>query len=62
VPCAELREKTLWLATMIAKNRREAVMGVKVLLLRDMGSNLEEQCYLDESPKTRLALFHTRIA
>ena len=43
VPCAELREKTLWLATMIAKNRREAVMGVKALLLRDMGSNLEEQ-------------------
>jgi enoyl-CoA hydratase len=43
VPCAELREKTMWLATMIAKNRREAVMGVKALLLRDMGSNLEQQ-------------------
>jgi enoyl-CoA hydratase/carnithine racemase len=43
VPCAELREKTLWLATMIAKNRREAVMGVKALLLRDMGRTLEEQ-------------------
>ena len=37
VPCAQLREKTMWLATMIAKNRREAVMGVKALLLRDMG-------------------------
>src|SRR5437870_571172 len=37
VPCAELREKTMWLATMIAKNRREAVMGVKALLRRGMG-------------------------
>ena len=43
VPCAELRDKTMWLATMIAKNRREAVMGVKALLLRDMGCDLEEQ-------------------
>jgi enoyl-CoA hydratase len=43
VPCTELREKTMWLATMIAKNRREAVMGVKALLLRDMGCNLEQQ-------------------
>ena len=42
-PCAELRDKTMWLATMIAKNRREAVMGVKALLLRDMGCDLEEQ-------------------
>jgi enoyl-CoA hydratase/carnithine racemase len=33
VPCAELREKTMWLATMIAKNRRESVIGVKALLL-----------------------------
>jgi enoyl-CoA hydratase len=43
VPCAELREKTMWLASMIAKNRREAVMGVKALLLRDMGCDLEQQ-------------------
>jgi enoyl-CoA hydratase/carnithine racemase len=43
VPCAELRAKTMWLATMIAKNRREAVMGVKALLLEDLGSSLEEQ-------------------
>jgi enoyl-CoA hydratase len=43
VPCAELREKTMWLATMIAKNRRESVMGVKALLLKHMGCNLEEQ-------------------
>ena len=43
VPCAQLREKTMWLATMIAKNRREAVMGVKALLLKDMGRDLEGQ-------------------
>ena len=43
VPCAELGAKTMWLAGMIAKNRREAVMGVKALLLEDMGKNLEEQ-------------------
>jgi len=43
VPCAQLREKTLWLATMIAKNRRESVMGVKRLLLEGLGRNLEEQ-------------------
>ncbi|HXJ84006.1 MAG TPA: enoyl-CoA hydratase/isomerase family protein [Candidatus Methylomirabilis sp.] len=43
VPCEQLREKTLWLATMIAKNRRESVMGVKALLFRDMGCDLEEQ-------------------
>jgi enoyl-CoA hydratase/carnithine racemase len=52
VPCAELREKTLWLATMIAKNRREAVMGVKALLLRDMGRTLEEQ-WANERDYTR---------
>ena len=43
VPCAQLRDKTMWLATMIAKNRREAVMGVKALLLRNLGCDLEEQ-------------------
>jgi enoyl-CoA hydratase len=43
VPCAELRAKTMWLAGMIAKNRRDAVMGVKALLLQDMGRSLEEQ-------------------
>ena len=43
VPCAELRAKTMWLATMIAKNKRDSVMGVKALLLRDMGQTLEAQ-------------------
>jgi hypothetical protein len=31
------------LATMIASNRRESVMGMKALLLKHMGRNLEEQ-------------------
>ena len=43
VPCAELRAKTMWLAGLIAKNRRDAVMGVKALMLQDLGKNLEEQ-------------------
>jgi enoyl-CoA hydratase len=43
VPCEQLRDKTMWLATMIAKNRRESVMGVKALLLRDLGCDLEQQ-------------------
>jgi len=43
VPCADLRSKTMWLATMIAKNNRASVMGVKALLLQDMGRTLEEQ-------------------
>lgn len=43
VPCAQLRDKTLELAGMIAKNRRDAVMGIKELLLQHMGHNLEEQ-------------------
>src|SRR5437879_11100274 len=43
VPCGPLRAKTMWLATMIAKNRRDAVIGVKALLLRDMGCDLEQQ-------------------
>ena len=43
VPCAELREKTLELGAMIAGNRRESVMGVKALMLQQMGQGLEQQ-------------------
>ena len=43
VPCAQLRQKTMELATMIANNRRDAVMGVKALLLKHLGRGLEEQ-------------------
>ena len=52
VPCARLRDKTLELGTMIARNRREAVMGVKALLLQDLGANLEEQ-WANEQDYTR---------
>ncbi len=52
VPCDQLREKTLWLATMIAKNKRESVMGVKALLLADMGRTLEEQWAKERSYTT----------
>ena len=52
VPCAQLREKTLELGTMISKNRRPAVMGVKALLLQHMGCNLEEQ-WTNEQDYTR---------
>ena len=54
VPCAQLRDKTLWLATMIAGNRREAVMGVKALLLEDMGCTLEEQWANERSYTTNV--------
>jgi enoyl-CoA hydratase len=43
VPRAQLREKTMWLAKMIASNHRGAVMGIKALLLKQMNQNLEEQ-------------------
>jgi enoyl-CoA hydratase/carnithine racemase len=43
VPCDQLRAKTMEMATMIAQNNRAAVIGVKELLLRDMGCNLETQ-------------------
>ena len=43
VPCGELREKTMELATTIAGNNRDAVMGVKRLLLAHKGDSLEAQ-------------------
>jgi enoyl-CoA hydratase len=43
VPRARLREKTMELARMIVTNHRGAVMGVKALLLRQKGENLEQQ-------------------
>jgi len=47
VPATQLREKTMELATMIAGNRHDAVMGVKDLLLQQMGRSLEEQWALE---------------
>jgi enoyl-CoA hydratase len=43
VPHAQLRTKTLEIARMIAGNHRGAVMGVKALLLKQKGENLEQQ-------------------
>jgi enoyl-CoA hydratase len=43
VPRAQLRTKTMEIARMIAGNHRGAVMGVKALLLKQMGENLEQQ-------------------
>lgn len=43
VPRAQLREKTMTLAKMIAANHRGAVVGIKALLLKQMNQNLEEQ-------------------
>lgn len=43
VPRAQLREKTMTIARMIAANHRGAVMGIKALLLEQMNQNLEEQ-------------------
>jgi enoyl-CoA hydratase/carnithine racemase len=43
VPCEQLREKTLEIATMIANNHRGSVVGIKALLLRQKGGTLEEQ-------------------
>ena len=54
VPCAALREKTLWLAKMIAKNKREAVIGVKALMLQDLGRSLEEQWANERSYTTNV--------
>jgi enoyl-CoA hydratase/carnithine racemase len=55
VPCADLRAKTMWLATMIAKNNRASVTGVKALLLQDMGANLEAQWANERDYTTNVA-------
>src|SRR4051812_761220 len=43
VPSSELRAKTMELARQIAANNRAAVIGIKQLLLKDMGRDLEAQ-------------------
>ena len=43
VPRAQLRAKTMEIAKMIAANHRGAVVGVKALLLQQMGQGLEAQ-------------------
>jgi len=43
VPRDQLRAKTMELARLIAANNRSAVIGVKELLLKQKGQNLEQQ-------------------
>jgi enoyl-CoA hydratase/carnithine racemase len=43
VPRTELRAKTMWLAKMIAGNHLGAVVGIKSLLLQQLGEGLEAQ-------------------
>jgi enoyl-CoA hydratase/carnithine racemase len=43
VPRAQLREKTMEIAKMIAANHRGAVIGIKKLMLKQMTQSLEEQ-------------------
>lgn len=43
VPRAQLRAKTMEIATLIAKNDRKSVRGIKELLLQHMGADLKTQ-------------------
>ena len=42
VPSNQLRAKSMEIATTIAQNRGESVMGIKELLLQDQGTNLHQ--------------------
>jgi enoyl-CoA hydratase/carnithine racemase len=55
VPCDQLRAKTMEIGTTIAKNRRDSVIGVKALLLKDLGCNLEEQWANERDYTTNVA-------
>ena len=55
VPRSDLRAKTMEIATMIAENDRKSVMGIKSLLLRDMGCSLVDQ-WQNEKDYTRYVL------
>jgi len=54
VPSAVLRAKTMELAVTIAANRRDAVMGIKTLLLEDMGKGLDAQWAAERDFTTRV--------
>jgi enoyl-CoA hydratase/carnithine racemase len=54
VPRTELRAKTMWLAKMIAGNHRGAVMGVKALLLQQLGEKLEAQWKAEKDYTTHI--------
>jgi enoyl-CoA hydratase len=54
VPREQLRAKTMELAKMIAKNHRGAVVGIKSLMLQQMGKELEEQFDLEHEYTTNV--------
>ena len=54
VPRAQLREKTMEIAKMIAANHRGAVMGVKALMLQQMSQGLEEQFNAEQEYTTHV--------
>ena len=54
VPRAELRAKTMEMARLIAANHRGAVMGVKALLLQQLGLGMEEQFNAEEEYTTHV--------
>lgn len=54
VPRAELRNKTMWLAKMIAANHRGAVLGVKSILTRQLGEGLEAQWEIERDYTTHV--------
>jgi enoyl-CoA hydratase len=54
VPRIELRSKTMELARMIAGNHRGAVMGVKALMLKQLGQGFEQQWAEEEDYTTNV--------
>jgi enoyl-CoA hydratase/carnithine racemase len=54
VPRGDLRTKTMELARMIAGNHRGAVMGVKALLLRQLGQSQEAQFEIEHDYTTNV--------
>jgi enoyl-CoA hydratase len=54
VPRDRLRAKTMEIARMIAANHRGAVMGVKALLLRQLGEGLESQWSIEHDYTTQV--------
>jgi enoyl-CoA hydratase/carnithine racemase len=54
VPRAQLRNKTMEIARMIAGNHRGAVMGVKALLLRQKGESLEQAYEIEHDYTTHV--------
>ncbi|MEJ0015760.1 MAG: enoyl-CoA hydratase/isomerase family protein [Acetobacteraceae bacterium] len=54
VPRAQLREKTMELARMIANNHRGAVIGVKALLLQQKGESQERAYEIEQDYTTNV--------